>query len=139
MGDKEISSLLDRIARSILEKTKTKQDSDNSSRESVVKELKSIGELEDFIRVGNSIVIFYNPTCPACKRYLPVVEAYAKKGVKGFKFAKISTVDVKGVSRKYTIIAVPTTIAFRNGREVRRTEGFMSEDELNLFIKTLPV
>ncbi|MEM1611098.1 MAG: thioredoxin family protein, partial [Sulfolobales archaeon] len=105
-------------------------------------EIKSRKELIDFISKGLSIVVFYNPNCPACKRFLPVYEGFIQKkagSYKGIRFGKISTKDVQGISSEYMVIAVPTTIAFKDGKEVKRTEGYMDEKELEDFIRSLPI
>jgi|DewCreStandDraft_3_1066083.scaffolds.fasta_scaffold00346_3 thioredoxin-like negative regulator of GroEL len=132
--DPEVRDVIEQMAKEVYEKTV-------KEKETKPVEIKSKRELEDFISRGFSIVVFYNPNCPACKRYLPVYEGFVQKklGVyKGIRFARISTKDVQGVSSDYMIIAVPTTIAFKDGKEVKRTEGFMDEKELEDFIKSLP-
>jgi len=133
--DPEVRGVIEQMARDIYEKSV-------KEREARPLELKSRKELEDFISKGLSVVVFYNPNCPACKRYLPVYEGFVQKKVgsyKGVRFGKISTKDVQGVSSAYMIIAVPTTIAFRDGKEVKRVEGYMDEKELEDFLKSLPV
>ncbi len=133
--DPEVRGVIEQMARDIYEKTV-------KEKEAKPIEIKSKAELRDFISRGLSIVVFYNPNCPACKRYLPVYEEFVQKkslSYRGIRFAKISTRDVQGVSSDYTIIAVPTTIAFRDGKEVKRVEGYMDEKEIEDFVKSLPI
>jgi len=133
--DPEVRGVIEQMAKDIYEK---------SVKEKEVKplELRSRKELEDFISKGISVVVFYNPNCPACKRFLPVYEGFVQKKVnsyRGIRFGRISTKDVQGVSSAYMVIAVPTTIAFKDGREVKRAEGYMEEKELEDFLKSLPI
>ncbi|HWQ17150.1 MAG TPA: thioredoxin family protein [Sulfolobales archaeon] len=133
--DPDVRSVIEQMAKDIYERT---------AREKEAKpvEIKSRKELEDLISKGLSVIVFYNPNCPACKRYLPVYEEFVKKkspSYRGIRFARISTKDVQGVSSDYLIIAVPTTIAFKDGKEIKRAEGYMDEKEIEDFVKSLPV
>lgn len=133
--DPEVKSVIEQMAKDIYEKTVRE-------KEAKPVEIKSKKELIDFISKGLSIVVFYNPNCPACKRFLPVYEGFIQKKAgtyKGIRFGKISTKDVQGISAEYMVIAVPTTIAFKDGKEVKRTEGYMDEKEFEDFIKSLPI
>lgn len=130
--DPEVRGILDQMARDIYEK---------SSRPGPL-ELRSRRDLDDTIARGTAVVVFYNPTCPVCKRYLPVYEDFVKKKgqeYKGVRFAKINTREAEGVSSEHMIFAVPTTVVFREGKEVKRVEGYMGEKELDDFMKSLPI
>ncbi|MDT7887656.1 MAG: thioredoxin domain-containing protein [Desulfurococcales archaeon] len=133
--DPEVGGVIEQMAKDIYEKA-------IKEREARPIEIKSKKELVEFISKGLSIVVFYNPTCPACKRYLPVYEGFIQKksgSYRGIRFGRISTKDVQGISSEYMVIAVPTTIAFKDGKEVKRTEGYMDEKELEDFIRSLPM
>ncbi len=133
--DPEVKGVIEQMARDIYEKTVRE-------KEAKPIEVRSKKELEDLISGGLSVVVFYNPNCPACKRYLPVYEGFVQKkspSYKGIRFAKVSTKDIQGVSSSYTIIAVPTTIAFKDGKEIKRIEGYMDEKEIDDFVKSLPI
>lgn len=105
-------------------------------RDSNVLEVSSEDEFNSLLSSSKYVVIcFYKPDCPACKSYIPVFELMSKrfKGV-GAKFIKVHTGNLKSLSKKYKVIAIPTTLVLINGAEVARYEGSMTEIKLLTFL-----
>ena len=47
-----------------------------------------------------------------------------------FKIGKVNVDDERELARKFRIFSVPTLIAFKDGKEVKRASGVLSEDEI---------
>lgn len=77
-----------------------------------------------------AVVDFYSPTCPHCVKYKPIFEDVASQ-VGDKVFMATANVDEAAQSAgKYNISVIPATIFLVNGKEVNRTEGDMSKQDL---------
>ena len=82
------------------------------------------------------IVDFFATWCGACQMYGPVFEKYASKD-KSVAMVKID-IDKDGkIAEKYNVSAVPTTIAFKDGKAVKRFSGFKQIDDLKKFVESV--
>ncbi|MEM0505590.1 MAG: thioredoxin family protein [Sulfolobales archaeon] len=97
-----------------------------------------ISSEEEFNRLLSSnkyvVVCFYKSECPACKSYIPTFESVSKDFKDVALFVKINTKNLKSVSKKYNVIAIPTTVVFVDGSEVSRYEGSMNSMKLTTFL-----
>ena len=50
-------------------------------------------------------------------------------------FVKIDVDKNSDIAREYGVMTIPTVILFKDGKEVKRNIGFMSNDELTEFLK----
>ncbi len=110
-----------------------------SQRDKYTEEIEGLENFKKFIGEGYSVVVFYNPGCPVCKRFIPIFEEYAMtRKINGsvIKFAKVNTRSMNNLilSIMYQVFAVPTIIIFKNGDLVARHEGFMDLNELDEFV-----
>ncbi len=90
---------------------------------------------EDFNEVINNkrvLVDFYATWCGPCKMLGMVMEKFDNKGI--IDIVKVDVDGAPNLSNKYKIFSVPTIIIFENGKEVKRTSGFMSEEELEKWV-----
>lgn len=69
------------------------------------------------------LVVFSAPWCPACRTYEPVFEKAAVQLSDKANFYKVNVDNVKSLAEKYGIQYLPTTILFRQGKEVTRFTG----------------
>lgn len=85
-------------------------------------------EVEDYN--GITIVDFWATWCGPCKMFAPVFENVSKK-LESIKFCKLNVdEDSENICKDLGIMSIPTTIIFKNGKEIKRNIGFISEDEL---------
>ena len=82
---------------------------------------------------GVCIIDFWAPWCAPCKMFGPIFEKVSKD-YKDIKFIKVNVDESEDICKKYGIMSIPTTIAFKNGNEVKKNVGFMDENSFKNFI-----
>ncbi len=75
------------------------------------------------------LVDFWASWCGPCKMLAPVIDEFAEDHPE-FKIGKVNVDDENDLTRKFRIRSVPTLIVFKDGVEVNRAVGVLSEDEL---------
>lgn len=80
------------------------------------------------------VVDFFATWCGPCKMLGPVFEEVSNE-VKDIKFIKVDIDKHEDLCRKYKVMSVPTLILFDNGKEIKRSIGFIPKDRLKEFIK----
>jgi thioredoxin-like negative regulator of GroEL len=81
------------------------------------------------------VTYFYSPSCRTCKMMSPFFE-YLAIEYPNFSFAKINAVEADELSDKFNITMVPTVIAFKNNKELKRYTGD-SNAEMEEFMEAL--
>ena len=82
------------------------------------------------------VVKFSAPWCGPCKTMAPMFEAVSKEAAfQGVKFVQVNT-DTSPIASSYNVRSVPTTIFFKNGKEVGRINGGPSKTEFVNKIKS---
>jgi thioredoxin 1 len=76
------------------------------------------------------LVDFWAPWCGPCRMMSPVLEAAAEKLSGKIKFVKLNTDENAAFAGKYGVMAIPTLIVFREGKEKKRMVGFLPQAEL---------
>lgn len=86
------------------------------------------------IAEGAVIVDFYGIRCPPCKRFAPRFENVAKEMSDILTFYKVNTDFAPLTTRKYIVGMMPYLMIFKDGQEVARHSGSLTEDSLKTFI-----
>lgn len=89
-------------------------------------------EFENEIKNDKVLVDFFATWCGPCKMLSLVMEKFDKKDI--IPIIKVDIDEESNLAQKYGITAVPTLIIFKNGKEVKRQAGFISEDELEKWV-----
>ncbi len=76
------------------------------------------------------LVDFSATWCGPCKALHPIVEELAKDYAGKIKCGKLDIDHSRGVPTKYGIMAVPTIIFFKGGREMEKITGLKPKGEL---------
>lgn len=64
----------------------------------------------------------------------PIVEQVAQK-TQGVKVVKLNVDDAISTAQKYGVVSIPTLIVFNGGKEVKRSVGLISEQQVSELIK----
>ncbi len=80
-------------------------------------------------------VAFWSQTCGHCMRYNPEFEAAAQEAGGPVRFAKVAAQEAAPLFQRFGVTATPTTIVFRGGVEIARRPGYMTKDELLVWLR----
>ncbi len=76
------------------------------------------------------LVDFGAAWCPPCKQMEPVLQSLQKNNPGKFILVKVDGSKDETILKAYNVTALPVFIIFKNGKEVWRKDGVVSEDEL---------
>ena len=89
--------------------------------------------LEKEIENKKVLVDFFATWCGPCKMLGFVLEKFESKN--DLPILKVDVDENDKLASEYKIFSVPTLILFENGKEIKRISGFMSEEELESWVK----
>ena len=87
---------------------------------------------EEEIREGLVLVDFYADWCGPCKALAPILEE-----LDDIKVLKVNTEDHTDLAVSFGVMSIPTLILFQDGKQLGKTVGFMSKEELESWIDSL--
>lgn len=80
---------------------------------------------------GNIFVDFYADWCGPCKMLSPIMDEISQFN----KVYKINVDSEEEIAREYGIMSIPCVILFKDGKEVSRTIGLKTKEEILELIK----
>lgn len=80
---------------------------------------------------GIVFVDFYADWCGPCKMLSPIMDTIANTNV----VYKINVDEEESLAREYGIMSIPCVILFKDGKEINRSIGLKSKDELLELVK----
>ncbi len=90
----------------------------------------------DLIGSKRVVVDFFATWCGPCKMLGPIFEKVASSN-DGVVFIKVDVDKHEDIAREYGVMSIPTVVFFKDGQEIKRNVGFMSEDALQDIINDL--
>ena len=79
--------------------------------------------------------MFKSEWCASCKRVTPVVEKLSDDYKDRVKFVHVDAVKNVKSAAENNVLAIPTLVIFKNGKETERVTGYFPEPELKAFIE----
>ena len=86
------------------------------------------------IEKGVTIVDFWAAWCGPCKAYGPIFEETSKE-VTNVNFAKVDVDGNQELAGEYNVRGIPTTIIFKDGKEVEKIVGMREKEALIEILK----
>lgn len=93
--------------------------------------LKQKSDFEEIIKEGPVLIDFYADWCGPCRMMGPVMEEVSKE----YKVFKVNTDNEEELAAEYGIMSIPCVIAFKDGKEINRSIGYVSKDKIIDLIK----
>jgi thioredoxin 1 len=76
------------------------------------------------------VVDFWAPWCGPCRMVGPVLEEISEQMNGKMKFVRLNTDENQQTAAKFGIMAIPSMLAFKAGKETDRVIGFKPKDQL---------
>jgi thioredoxin 1 len=76
------------------------------------------------------LVDFWAEWCGPCKMIGPVLEEIASEFEGKVQVAKLDVDENQNTASNFKVISIPTLILFKDGKEMERSIGFKTKDEL---------
>lgn len=89
---------------------------------------------DEFVQQDIAVVKFFAEWCGPCRRYGPKFAVVAKEFDDIVPCAKLNISTSAPTAAKYHVKAVPTTVIYSRGVEVKRHTGSLTEEKLKEFI-----
>ena len=77
------------------------------------------------------LVDFYADWCGPCKMLGPIMDEIDKE----VKVYKINVDDAEDLAKEYGVFSIPCVVAFKDGKEINRSVGLKSKDDILGMIK----
>lgn len=81
------------------------------------------------------LVDFWAPWCVPCKMAEPVLEALSETYKDKTEILKLNVDENSQTAMKYGVMSIPTTILYKDGKEVGRQVGFAGKEAFEDLIK----
>ena len=83
-----------------------------------------------------SLVYFWASWCGPCLDYFPILEQF-EKDFSDIIVSKVNVEENQELSRKYSIIVVPTLMFFKKGKPIKTMIGTQLKDHLYEIVKSI--
>lgn len=86
---------------------------------------------------GASLVMFYSPTCPYCRKLMPTIDGLAPEYAGRARIAKLDVDLNKAIPSQLSVNGVPTMILVKKGKIVNRLTGVLPKKDLEDALNTI--
>lgn len=82
------------------------------------------------------LVDFWAPWCGPCRMMAPAYEQAAKMLEPHVRVAKVNTEEEQALAARFGIVSIPTLVLLRNGRELARQPGALSQPDIVRWVRS---
>lgn len=100
-----------------------------------MKEIEEINFKEE-VKEGITLVDFYATWCGPCRMLHPVLEKLASTRSE-VDYKQIDVDTAPNISKEYGVMSIPTLILFKDGKEISKNVGYMTEEEITEWINKM--
>lgn len=91
----------------------------------------SLSDFEALLKTDKPVLIdFHTVWCASCRKMAPIIDEIAEEYKNKAIVMRIDVDKSKDVGNAYNIKGVPVFILFKNGKEIWKHNGMISEEEL---------
>jgi len=95
----------------------------------------SMASYEGQVRSTNIVLVDFGAEwCPPCKKMEPVLDAFMKQNNKKLTLVKMDGGIETTLMKSLKVEALPTFILYKNGKEVKRKQGLVTQEEFNSWL-----
>ena len=94
-----------------------------------IKQLDSTN-FDEFVKEDKTVVDFWAAWCGPCRIMAPIFEDVASVMKDKAKFGKVDVDENTYLAQRFQIVSIPTTIFFRDGKQISRVSGLMNREDL---------
>ena len=80
------------------------------------------------------LVDCYADWCGPCRMLSPIIDELAEE-IDSCEFYKLNVDEAENISREYGIMSIPTVLIFKDGKEINKSIGLKTKDELKELIE----
>ena len=102
-----------------------------------IKELNSSNFKSTINSSKPTLVKFYSNNCQACILMAPHYKRVSKEFASKIRYAELNIDNYPNLRQKYQVVATPTTILFKNGKEIDRAIGGYNYKYLKSWAKNI--
>ncbi len=86
---------------------------------------------EEVIKSEKIVLLdFWASWCGPCKMLSPIVDEVAEELGDTAKVGKINVDEESDLASKFQVMSIPTLVVIKDGKEVKRSVGVISKDEI---------
>jgi thioredoxin len=83
------------------------------------------------LRAQQSVILdFYQASCPPCRVLEPRLERLAQQYVGRLPVYRVDIERDMAVAKRFGVQSIPTVLILREGKEVERLDGLITDDDL---------
>jgi thioredoxin 1 len=83
-----------------------------------------------------TLVVFGAPWCNPCKASKPLLKEFGAEN-ENITFVEVNVDDNPDIARHYSVMSVPTVVAFNGGEETGRVMGRPSRQDLEKLVENM--